>query len=191
MFLPGVHDSNREKLSLAEKVSRTSFFLYVIFMLVGAAVPFQERDPNDLAITSNPINQVVDSVIPLVSLLCLLPKRHRLLLLLKQEKYLSLFFIWCLFSILWSDFPLVSFKLWVRLFGSTTVVLALLFNLRSPDDALKYFKAALAVYIPLSFLAIAVVPAAIQSQFQPPAWRGGRPDGARSGQPVPRLIRED
>ena len=160
----------REK-SLAEKVSRVSFFLYVIFVLVGTAPPFQDKVTNAQdVITSNPINQVVDTLIPLVSLLCLWPRRKSLFSLLKQEKCLTLFFIWCLLSILWSDFPFNSFKLWARLFGSTTVVLALLLNLKSPDEALIYFKAVFALYIPITFLAIAFVPAATQWEW--PAWRG-------------------
>ena len=160
----------REK-SLAEKVSRVSFFLYVIFVLVGTKPLFPDKVTNAQDVTtSNPINQVVDTLIPFISLLCLLPRRKSLLSLLKQEKCLTLFFIWCLLSILWSDFPFNSFKLWVRLFGSTTVVLALLLNLKSPDEALRYFKAVFALYIPITFLAIAFVPAATQWEW--PAWRG-------------------
>src|SRR6266511_4011201 len=115
----------------AEKVAGVCFFLYVIFVILGTT-PFREKvtDVSDIQ-SSNPINQVVDSVIPFLSLLCLLPKRKTLLLLLKQEKYLGLFFGWCLFSVLWSDFPFESFKLWVRLFGSSIVVLALFLNVKS------------------------------------------------------------
>src|SRR5438093_6291621 len=160
----------KEKSSLAEKAARTAFFLYIIFMLIGTAPPFQEDVDITRKSTSNPINQIVDSLIPFVSLLCLWPRRKTLLLLLKEEKYLSLFFAWCLFTILWSDFPLNSFKVCVRLFGSTMVILALLLNLKSPAEALIYFKAVFAFYIPVSFLAIAFVPAATQWEW--PAWRG-------------------
>ncbi len=166
-YLP---DSVERERSLAEKVSRTSFFLYFLFVLVGTA-PFQDTvtDVADVA-TSNPINQIVDSLIPFISILCLVPQRKKLFSLIRQEKYLTLFLVWCLATILWSDFPFNSFKLWVRLIGSTTVILALFLNVKSPDEALKYLKTALVFYIPISFLAIAFVPAATQFEF--PAWRG-------------------
>jgi len=156
--------------SPAERVARLSFFLYVIFMVVGT-MPLRDgaEDVRDIT-TSNPINQVVDTVIPFVSLLCLWPRRSTVLSLLIREKYLTLFLTWCLITILWSDFTFESFKLWIRLFGSTIVILALLLNLKSPDEALKYLRAVFAIYIPVTFLAIAFIPAATQWEF--PAWRG-------------------
>src|SRR5438874_12954651 len=124
-------------LSLTEKVSRTAFVLYVIFMLVGAAAPFQDQDLSS-SVTSNPVNQAVDSVIPLVSLLCIWPKRRNALSLVREEKYLTLLMVWSLMSVLWSDFPFTSFKAAVRLIGSTTVVVAFFLNAKSNTDALKY-----------------------------------------------------
>jgi exopolysaccharide production protein ExoQ len=155
-------------LTLAEKVSRTAFVLYVIFMLVGAATPFQDQDLGGS--TSNPINQAVDSVIPLVSLLCIWPKRKNALSLLREEKYLTLLMVWSLVSVLWSDFPFTSFKAAVRLIGSTTVIVAFFLNANSTTDALKYIKGVLMFYMASSFLAIALVPGATQWEW--PAWRG-------------------
>src|SRR5438093_12410892 len=163
--LNGIHRIKPEKSSLAAKVSRAVFVLYVAFLVVGGS-PFHDKitDVEDIGYvsTSTPLTQVVNSVVPLVALLCLLPKRKRLLLLLKEEKYLTLFWAWCSFSILWSDFTLDSVKLWLRLFGSMIVILALLLNLKSPDEALKYFKLVFALYIAGSFLSVAFDPSAIQ-----------------------------
>jgi O-antigen ligase len=139
-------------------------------MLLGASLPFQDHDPKDARATSNPINQVVDSIVPAVCLICLWPKRRRVLEILKQEKYLFLFLAWCAASILWSDFPFSSAKASVRMIGSTIVVLAFLVNTDSPREILKYFRIVLAIYIPLTFLAIALVPGATQWEW--PAWRG-------------------
>ncbi|MGE0822323.1 MAG: O-antigen ligase family protein [Candidatus Binatia bacterium] len=157
--------------SLAVKASRTTFFFYVVFLLMGGTVPFQDKitDVSDV-VTSNLSNQIIDTLFPFISLLCLLPKRKQLLLVLKQEKYLTLFLLWCLCSVLWSDFVLDSFKRWVRLFGSTIVILGFLLNTESPDEAFKYLRRVFVFYVPLSLLAIAFVPGAIQWEF--PAWRG-------------------
>jgi len=156
-------------LTLTEKVSRTAFVLYVIFMLVGTAAPFQDQDLGS-SVTSNPVNQAVDSVIPLVSLFCIWPKRRNALSLLREEKYLTLFMVWFLVSVLWSDFPFASLKAAVRQVGSTIVILAFFLNAKSTSDALRYIKGVLVFYIALSFLAIALVPGATQWEW--PAWRG-------------------
>src|ERR1051326_3246236 len=101
------------------KVCRVAFCLYVVFMLVGASMPFQDPDPKDEAAVSNPINQAVDSVIPLVCLVCLWPKRRQALEILKKEKVLVLFLAWCAVTVIWSEAPLMSGKASVRLIGST------------------------------------------------------------------------
>ena len=167
MNVPGAIE---QESSPASKVCRIAFCLYVIFMLVGSSMPFQDADPNDEMTASNPINQVVDSVIPLVCLVCLWPKRRKALDILSEEKYLVLFLAWCAVTVIWSESPFSSLKACVRVIGSTIVALAFFVNARSPEEAFKYIKGVLAVYIPLSFLAIAFVPGATQWEW--PAWRG-------------------
>jgi O-antigen ligase len=157
-------------MSVGSRICHIVFWVYIIYMLLGASVPFQDHDPKDARITSNPINQVVDSTVPAVCLICLWPKRRRVLEILRQEKFLVLFLAWCAASILWSDFPFSSAKASVRMIGATIVVLAFLVNSDSPREMLKYFRIVLAIYIPLTFLAIALVPGATQWEW--PAWRG-------------------
>lgn len=160
----------REELSLAAKVTRVAFIFYVVFMLVGAAMPFEDGELADEIASSNPINQVVDSVIPLVCLVCLWPRRRDALDILRHEKYLTFFLLWCAATVLWSEFPLNSLKGSVRIVGSTIVALAFFVHARSTDEALKYIRAVLAIYIPVTFISIALVPAATQWEW--PAWRG-------------------
>jgi len=81
------------------KLSKFVFCVYIIFVLVGSAIPFQDPEPAD-AVDSNPINQVVDSVLPLIALVCLLSKRREAASLLRQEKFLVMFVAWCAVSIL-------------------------------------------------------------------------------------------
>jgi O-antigen ligase len=160
----------REKSSVGSRVCRIAFCIYTVYMLTGAAMPFQTADPKDEKATSNPINQVVDSVIPLTCLVCLWPKRRNVLEILKREKYLAAFLVWCAVSVTWSGFSFNSAKASVRLIGSTLVALAFLVNAESPREIVRYFKIILAIYIPLTFLSIALVPAATQWEW--PAWRG-------------------
>ena len=89
--------------SIAARASRILFFLYLFFVLLGTSNPYRDRVAHaEDIITSNPVNQVVYSVLPFLSLLCLPPKGKKLMVLLKKEKYLTLFLLWCLLSVLWS-----------------------------------------------------------------------------------------
>jgi exopolysaccharide production protein ExoQ len=156
------------RVPLAARVTRVAFLLYVVFMLVGAAPPFRDQDLGGG--DSNTVNRVVDSVIPLVCVACIWPKRRTLLAVLRREKFLTLFLLWCLASVLWSDFQFSSIKGAVRVIGSTTVIVAFFLNAESTTDAFQYIKTVLKIYIPLSFLAILLVPEATQWEW--PAWRG-------------------
>ena len=151
------------------KLSKFVFCVYIVYVLLGSAMPFQDPESAD-SVDSNPINQVVDSVLPLIALVCLLPKRREVAALLRQEKFLVIFAAWCALSIVWSDFPLKSGKAFVRMAGSAVVVLSFLLNAKSADEALKYLRGILAVYIPISLLSVMFVPGAIQPDSD--AWRG-------------------
>ncbi|HEY2384490.1 MAG TPA: O-antigen ligase family protein [Terriglobia bacterium] len=154
---------------LVSKICRVAFCLYVVFMLAGSAMPFQDDDAVSAMTVSNPINQVVDSVIPLVCLVCLWPKRRQALEILSQKKYFVLFLLWCAISVTWSESPLMSVKASIRIIGSTIVALSFFVHSEFSEDALKYLKAVLAIYVPLTILAIALVPGATQEGS---AWRG-------------------
>jgi O-antigen ligase len=144
------------------------FVLYVLFLLVGPT-PLQDGEPGDVT-ASNYVNQIVDSVLPAVALLCLVPHRTRLFRLAIREKYLTMFLAWSLLTVVWSDFPLSSVKAGVRLIGSTLVIVSFLSNTESSNEAIPYLKRIFAIYIPVSFLVIAFVPYGIQWEW--PAWRG-------------------
>ena len=60
--------------SIAARASRILFFLYLFFVLLGTSNPYRDRVAHaEDIITSNPVNQVVYSVLPFLSLLCLPP----------------------------------------------------------------------------------------------------------------------
>jgi O-antigen ligase len=152
------------------KLSKFVFFLYVIFAILGSGTPFQDTDePGDRA-DSNLVNQLVDSVLPLVALVCLLPKRREVVSLLRREKFLVMFLAWCGLTIFWSGFPLKSAKAWIRMTGSAVVVLSFFLNAKSTNEALKYLRGILALYIPISLLSVVFIPGAIQPESD--GWRG-------------------
>jgi O-antigen ligase len=152
-------------------LAKFSLFVFLLLSFFGIAMPFQDR-PEDVSdvTTASPINQFVFSTLYILSFISILPKRHLAFHTIKAEKFLTIFLIWSFITVFWSDALFVSFKRWIRIFGAMIVLLSGLLHLRSTDDAFKYFKIILSVYIPLSILSILFIPGAYQYEFS--AWRG-------------------
>jgi O-antigen ligase len=162
-------------------IAKLSFFLYFFFVVFGTSMPFQEKITRAEDIeASNPLNQLIYSTLYFISLISLFGKRKQVYAFMTKEKYLGLFFLWCLASILWSDFPFVSFKRWLQIIGPAIVILAAFLHMDSLDDALRYLKAVFMMYLPISLLAILLVPDAVH--WDMPAWRGLAPHKNTLGQ---------
>lgn len=152
-------------------IARLVFVIYLFFVIFGTSLPFQDptSDAADIA-TSNIINQIVFGLLFLISAVTLIPKRREMVSLIKKERFFSLFLLWCLLSVFWSDFRFVSFKRLVQIFTTVFVSLSVLFYTPDSEDLLKYFKSILYVYILLSIVSVLTVSGAIDPQTQ--IWRG-------------------
>jgi O-antigen ligase len=157
--------------SFASVLARIVFVGYCSFLLFWVGGPFTEKisDVNDIT-TSNMVNQIVIVTLFLAACISLIPIRCELVTLLKKEKFLLIFLLWCLLSIIWSDFKLVSIKRYFQVLTSVTICCAFLLHTISDKDILKYFKPLLFVYISLTVLAIIFMPSAIDPNFN--SWRG-------------------
>jgi O-antigen ligase len=152
-------------------IARINFVFLFFFLIFGTSLPFgaKLRD-RDVIETSNIVNQVVFSVAFVVSLLCLMWERKSVVWVIKKEKYLTLFLVWSLVSMIWSAHSFVSFKRVFQVLTTASVSLAFLLNSDSADEALVYFKGLLYVYIPLSLFAVLFIPGALDPHTL--AWRG-------------------
>lgn len=156
--------------TLYAKWSRWAFFVYLFFIFFGTSMPFPDLTPDqDSHQTSNPINQLL-SLLFVVSLVTLLGKQEQVIAFIRREKFLTLFMIWALCSVLWSNYSLVSLKRWIGLFGEIVICLAALLHFRWSEVALRHFRAILLLYLPLTILSVLFIHEAIQWEF--PAWRG-------------------
>jgi O-antigen ligase len=151
-------------------LSKVLFALFLVFTIFGISSPYRDVSGVEDLITVNPRNQIIFSSLYFLALISLWPKRNLVLRFIKKEKFLSLFILWSLLSVFWSDYTAVSFKRWAQLTGNTIVLLAAIVHFSSVDEATRYFKLILYVFIPLNLLAVLFIPDAIQWQF--PAWRG-------------------
>jgi O-antigen ligase len=139
-------------------------FLYVVVLVFGASLPFAEQatDINDIK-TQNLFKQLLFPPIYLIALFSLRSRFDRILAIIKEERFLAIFLLWSFVTITWSVDPLVSFKRYVQILGAILVILAILelyINDSVSTAPLKPFYSILAIYAPLSLMAILFVPSA-------------------------------
>ena len=157
------------KSAAIAKYAFVSYFAFMLFFSTGT--PFTDRISEiDELTTSSTVNQIFISVVLLISSIVLISRKEGLFNLLKEERFLFLFLIWCLISIMWSDYRFVSFKRYIKIITSVSVCLAFLLYYNSGNELLKVLKTVLFIYVTFSLLAIIFIPGAIDSESM--AWRG-------------------
>lgn len=151
-------------------VSHITFFLYLFFLFYGTSVPFQERTQDiDEISTSNIVNQIVYTLLFVTALYSLTPKWNFIFSLIKKEKLFFIFVLWCTITLLWSQYPFVSFKRLFQYITSYLVFLSILSHIGSPNQTFKYFKFLLSIYVVVSLASIFTIPAALDEYG---TWRG-------------------
>jgi len=106
----------------------------------------------------SPVDRLVGTVLLLLGLIVLLNRRKDVAISLRKNWPILLFFAYCLVSLLWSDFPMVAFKRWIRAIGDLVMVLIVWTDSR-PFDAFKRLLARSAYsLIPLSILLVKYYP---------------------------------
>lgn len=105
----------------------------------------------------SPLDRTVFFVLIIAGLAVLL-RRRVWSKVFRYNRWLTLFFLYCGISILWSDFPLVAFKRWTKGIGDPIMMLVILTE-REPLKALERVLMTCAyVLIPLSILFIKYYP---------------------------------
>lgn len=108
-------------------------------------------------IEGSPFDAVILSCIIAAGLVVLIWRRHQVGIFLRANLPLLIFFLYSLASVLWSDYPAVAFKRWIKAVGDLVIVLVVLTD---PDPAAikKFFSRAGFVLIPVSLLLIKYYP---------------------------------
>lgn len=161
-------DSNR---NIYSQIAKITFFLYFFFTLFGTSLPFRAgtRDPSQLG-TSNIVNQIVFSTLFLTALFSLIPKTNQLLAIIKKEKYLAIFLIWCTLTIIWADYSFVVFKRLFQLYTAVIVCLSFLVHSDSIDDVLFTLKIFFSIFMLVSLVSIFTIPGAVSRHYH--EWQG-------------------
>lgn len=153
------------------KIAIFTFMVYMFFTFFGTKIPFQPKlDESKLGGTGNIVNQIVYSSLFLLSVISLFFRRLDALAIIKKEKLLTIFLIWCFISILWSYSPIDTGKRFFRTLTLFTVTLSLLVHTSSTKDILNFLKPILYPYIFISVIACLTISGAIDVKFN--TWRG-------------------
>jgi len=125
---------------------------------VGQWLKVNPLDTPDQLLEGSPTDRLVYASLLALGLIVLICRGSRSGRLLRANGPLLLFFLYCAMSILWSDYPDVAFKRWIKALGDLVMVLVVLTD-REPLAAFKRLLARMTyVLIPLSILFIKYYP---------------------------------
>ena len=91
--------------------------------------------------------------------ICVLSRRGvRISEVIRENRWLSLFLLYCLLSILWSDFPFVALKRWFKVLGHPIMVLIVLTEVDRTEALSRLMKRSAYILIPISMLFVKYYP---------------------------------
>jgi len=85
-------------------------------------------------------------------------RRVQLLEIIRNNQWLTIFFIYCFLAIFWSDFPFVAFKRWIKVLGHPIMALIVLTEPDPGEALIRLMKRCAYVVVPISILFIRYYP---------------------------------
>ncbi len=161
-----------KKINFAQFLSFVAclFYIYVVFLGVsGPRWGDESKDPYEI-VTSNPVNQVVYSVVFLLAFISILPHYKKLYHWVNNEKYIIYFLLWCGLSMIWSQDAIVSSKRYIQYITTSLVFISLFLNWKDTSIIFQILKIVFPVYVLYNFYMIFTNSLAIDPEFQ--TWRG-------------------
>lgn len=151
---------NREKeVSTSKALWIPTFWLFIASSRnIGEWLHYDPGGQSDRYLEGNPLDRAFLSVILALGLIVLISRGRQVGTLLRTNIPILMYFLYCGISIIWSDFPDVSFKRWFRALGDVAMVLIVL----SDPDWLAAIRRLFAriglVVVPVSILFIRYFP---------------------------------
>jgi len=154
----------------------SALWLPVVWLSIGASRSVgqwlggvQSEAVGDLYMKGDPLDVFIFAGFLAAGLMVLFARRRHARTFLRANGPLLVFFFYCAASALWSDYPFVSFKRWIKAVGDLVMVLVVLTD-PEPTGAVKRFLTRPGfVLIPLSILLIRYYPD-LGREFSP--WTG-------------------
>src|SRR5262249_8818754 len=128
-----------------EKKDKTSICLWfpVFWILIACSRSVSQwlqlgvpLDSSDQVLEGSPLDRNVYMGLVAVGVIVLALRSHQLGKLLRGNTAVVGFFLYCLVSLVWSDYPDVAFKRWIKAMGDFIMILIVLTD-RNPGAAVK------------------------------------------------------
>jgi O-antigen ligase len=107
----------------------------------------------------NPLDGTVYLVLTLAGLYVLIRRRVSFSEFVRSNQWLLVFVLYCFVAIFWSDFPVSSFKRWIKIIAHPIMVLVIFSEPNPMEALLTLFKRVAYVVFPVSILWIKYYPA--------------------------------
>lgn len=106
----------------------------------------------------SPLDAIVYAVLLLMAVAVLARRRHAVVALVRRNPALVLFILYCAVSVVWSDFPGVALKRWIKSLGDYSMILLLLTDAQPLAAVRKVLSRVSFILLPLSILFIKYYP---------------------------------
>jgi O-antigen ligase len=146
----------------------TSRMLSQWLVAFGFGSAGSKASPEEL-LDGSPIDRYLISGLVVVSLIVLMGRGKKVISLLRSNVPLVLFFLYCVISVIWSDYPLVAFKRWIKDVGDLAMVLIVFTDQDVTAAVQRLFTRAGFVLVSGSVLAIKYFPD-VGRAYHPWSW---------------------
>lgn len=131
---------------------------WVLFALTASK--WLQSGPTNVVgdVEGNPFERNIYTVLMVAGVIILLRRRREVWRLLRVNAPILLYFLYCLASVLWSDYPGVAFKRWIKAVGDLVMVLIVLTDADRLGAIKRFMARAGFLLIPVSILLIEYYP---------------------------------
>ena len=126
-----------------------------VSLWLNLGIPMES--PEDY-LEGSPIDRNVFTVLIVLGLLILFRRKVSWEQIWRENTLIFLFFIYCGISVLWSDFPIVSMKRWIKEVGTLVMVFVILSDPNREEAIKAILRRSAYILVPLSVLFIKYYP---------------------------------
>lgn len=148
-------------LKARQNVSHALWIPLLWLLIIGSRAPslwFGLYTTGNPELDGSPLDRLIFLFLIMAGLLVLIRRRVQWANLIANNKWLFIFFLYLGISVLWSDYPFVAFKRWIKDVGNIVMILVVLSE-SGPVEAVKtVFLRCAFVLVPASVLCIKYFP---------------------------------
>lgn len=144
-------------------ITKASWIPTVWLFIIGTRTVAQWLSLGGVGMTGSldegtPLDAVIFFGLIIAGAVVLYQRRIRLGEIFSNNRWLTIFLIYCFLAIFWSDFPFIAFKRWIKILGHPIMALVL-FTEPDPEEAIgRMIKRCAYFIIPVSILFIKYYP---------------------------------